>query len=291
MNDIMISENEKIENLIYEVRGMQVMLDRDLAKLYNVETRTLIQKVKRNIERFPIEFCFQMSHLEFENWISQIVMSKSDKKGLRRPPYVFTEQGVAMLSAILKSNVAIEISIKIINAFVQFRKYISANLIEQRYINNQVMKNTEDIKLLQESFNKFEEKRKVNEIYFDGQIYDAYSKIIDIMSEAKNELIIIDGYVDKTLLDMIKNIKCKVILITKTKCLLTKLDIEKYNRQYKNLKIIYSNKFHDRYLIIDKLVFYHCGSSINHIGSKIFGINILEDEMVKELLIEKVNNL
>ena len=289
MNEVM--NKTKIEDMIYEIRGKQVMLDRDLAKLYQVETRTINQKVKRNIERFPENFCFQLTKEEFKNWKSQIVMSNSDKQGLRKCPYVFTEQGVAMLSAVLKSEIAIQTSIKIMNAFILMRKYISTNLLEQKYINNQVMKNTEDIKLLQESFSKFADKRKVNEIYFNGQIYDAYSKILDILKEAKEELIIVDGYADKTLLDLTKNLNVQVILIVKTKSLLTQTDITKYNSQYNNLKIIYDDSFHDRYFIIDKQEIYHCGTSINKIGTKTFSINILEDEIVKQLLIEKINNL
>ena len=147
-----------IVDIIYEIRGKKVMIDRDLARLYQVETRTLNQRVKRNIERFPNSFCFQMTEDEFLNWKSQIVMSNNDKIGLRRPPYVFTEQGVAMLSAIISTDVAIEVSIRIMNAFVEIKKYVSSSLIDQRYINNQVLKNTEDIRLLQEYFNNIKKK-------------------------------------------------------------------------------------------------------------------------------------
>ena len=191
MNNIVVKKEEKLTNLIYEIRGKQVMLDRDLAKLYKTETRVLIQKLKRNIERFPEEFCFQLNQKEFLNWRSQNVMSNNDKIGLRRPPYVFTEQGVAMLSAILNSEVAIEVSIAIMNAFVAMRKYIGVNLIEQKYINNLVLEDHNKIQVLEESFQKLEEKRKDSEIYFDGQIYDAYSKVLDIFKSAKKELIII----------------------------------------------------------------------------------------------------
>lgn len=153
------------------------------------------------------------------------------------------------------------------------------------------MKNTENIRLLQQSFSKLEEKRKVNEIYFNGQIFDAYSKIVDIMREAKEELIIVDGYADKIVLDMIKNLKCQVILITKSDALLKPLDVEKYNSQYTNLQIIYSNTFHDRYFILDRKVVYHCGASLNHARSKTFSINILEDDVLKKSLITNVENL
>ena len=291
MDEIIIKDEIKIENMIYEVRGKQVMLDRDLAFLYNVETRVLIQKYKRNIERFPTEFCFQMTDKEFKNWKSQTVMSHNDRIGLRRAPYVFTEPGVAMLSAVIKSDIAINTSIRIINAFVSMRKYISTNLIEQKYLNNQVIKNTEDIKLLQESFKKFEEKKLVNEIYFNGQIYDSYSKIIDIMKEAKKKLIIIDSYADKTVLDMIRKITTKVILITRKNNALNELDISKYQKQYHNLKIINDNTFHDRYIVLDNTTVYHLGTSINHAGSKTFGINILTDEFVINSLINKISKI
>ena len=193
-----------------------------------------------------------------------------------------------MLSGIIKSEIAVNISIAIMNVFVLRRKYISNELIEQKYINNLVIKHDEDIKLLQESFDKFEEKRKSNEIYFNGQIYDSYSKILDILKEAKKELIIIDNYADKSMLDMIRNIKVNATIICKEKSLLKEIDIEKYNKQYSNLKVIYNNTFHDRYIIIDNKVIYHCGTSLNHIGSKTFSINKLEDKEVIEALLNKI---
>ena len=150
------------------------------------------------------------------------------------------------------------------------------------------MKNTEDIKILQESFSKFEEKKKVNEIYFKGQIYDAYSKILDILNTARKEIIIIDNFLDKTILDMIRNIDVKVILITSNKSKLREIDINKYNMEYSNLELVYNNTFHDRYIIVDKTIIYHLGASINHAGSKTFSINILEDEIVKKSLFECV---
>ena len=291
MNDIVLKQEEKIENLIYEIRSKQVMLDRDLAKLYKIETRVLIQKLKRYIERFPEEFCFQLNQKEFLNWRSQNVMSNNDKIGLRRPPYVFTEQGIAMLSAILNSEVAIEVSIAVMNAFVAMRKYISSNLIEQKYINNLVLEDHEKIKVLESSFEKLEEKQKTSEIYFNGQIYDAYSKILDIFKSAKEELIIIDSYADKSLLDIIKSLSIKVTIITKENNLLTKQDIEKYNKQYHNLTVKYNNTFHDRYFILDSEVVYHCGSSINRIGYKTFSITLISDSDICKSLINKVNKI
>ncbi len=290
MNEI-VSEQVNIEELIYEIRGKQIMLDSDLAKLYGVETKRINESVARNKEKFPERFSWFLTADEEINLRSQIATSSKNKYGGRRYKCrVFTEQGIAMLSTILKSKVAVEISIQIIDAFVAMRKYIGANLLEQKYINNQVMKNTEDIHLLQESFSKLEEKRKVNEIYFNGQIFDSYSKIVDIFKSAKEELIIIDSYADKTVLDMIKNRKIKVFLIVKANANLNHLDIEKYNKQYSNLTVIFNNTFHDRYFILDKKTIYHCGASINHAGSKTFSINTLEDQFVKEALINSTRD-
>ena len=219
------------------------------------------------------------------------MISNNDKQGLRRNPYVFTEQGVAMLSAIIKTPNAIKISIAIMDAFVLMRHFISNSLYEQRYINNQVLKNTEDIKVLQESLNKFEQNKKENEIYYNGQIWDAYSKILDIFKIAKNKLIVIDNYADNSLLDIIKRLNIEVIVITKENNLLTKQDIAKYNKQYHNLKVIYDNSFHDRYFILDDNTIYHCGSSINRIGYKTFSINKLEDNLLINNFLKKINKL
>jgi len=202
---------------------------------------------------------------------------------------VFTEQGVAMLSSVLKTTVASQMSVDIMRAFVAMRKYISNDLLEQKYINNMVLKHDNDIKLLKDTFSNF--KISNNEIYFNGQIYDAYSKIINIMSAAKDKIILIDGYADKTVLDMISKINIKVILITKTKNNLKQIDINKYNEQYHNLEIIYNDTFHDRYFILDDSIVYHCGASLNFAGTKTFSINRLEDKEVIDLLINKVNLL
>ena len=292
MNDVIVKDEVVIENLIYEIRGVQVILDSDLARLYECVngTKDINKAVKRNIERFPENFMFQLTDGEYDNLRFQIGTSKV-RGGRRYNPYVFTEQGVAMLSSVLHSEVAIKMSIQIINAFVIMRKYISNNLIEQRYINNLVLEHDSEIKLLKESFGKIEEKRKINEIYFNGQIYDAYSKIQDIFKTAKKRLIIIDAYTDNTLLDIIKRLNIDVIIITKKDNLLTHQDITKYNKQYHNLKVIYNNTFHNRYFIIDKTQVYHCGTSINRIGYKTFSINLISDEDVCNSLINKVNKI
>ena len=292
MNDLIVEDEIKIENLIYEVRGKQVMLDSDLARLYECVngTKDINKAVKRNVERFPENFMFQLSDEEYDDLRFQIGTSKV-RGGRRYNPYVFTEQGVAMLSSVLHSENAIKMSIQIINAFVIMRKYISNNLIEQRYVNNLVLEHDLEIKLLKESFGKIEEKKKVNEIYFNGQIYDAYSKIQEIFKRANKKLIIVDSYADNTILDIIKRLNIEVIIITKKDNLLTKQDIEKYNKQYNNLKVIYNNTFHDRYFIIDYEIIYHCGASINRIGYKTFSITMIGDKEVCNLLFDKVNKI
>jgi len=196
-----------------------------------------------------------------------------------------------MLATVLRTDVAEEVSIAIMDAFVAMRQYISNNLLEQKYINNQVIKNTEDIKLLQESFQKFEEKKVANEIYFNGQIFDAYFKIHEIFNEAKEEIAIIDGYADYVILDIIKRLKIDVTIITKENNLLTKQDILKYNKQYHNLRIIYNNTFHDRYFILDNDIVYHCGSSINRIGYKTFSITLVSDKKICKIFIDEVGKI
>lgn len=292
MTEELETEIMNIENMIYEVRGKQVMLDSDLAKLYHVETKRINEAVKNNLDKFPERFSFKLNDLETKEFLVENFDQKLEKRGGRyKNPRVFTEQGVAMLATILKSKIATQVSIQIMDAFVLMRKYISTNLMEQRYINELVLKDNKRISLLEKSFHKFEESKKVNEIYFNGQIYDAYSKLIDIMRETKDQLIIIDSYADKIVLDMICKVGKKTILITKKNNLLKQIDIDKYNKQYDNLNILYNSTFHDRYLIIDNTKIYHCGASLNYAGSKTFSINVLEDKIVKEILLEKINEI
>lgn len=295
MNNL-IKDEIDIKNLIYEVRGVPIILDNDLAKLYNCTngTKDINKAVKRNIERFPETFMFRLTDEEYNNLRFQIGTS-NERGGRRYNPYVFTEQGVAMLSSVLHTNNAVKTSIQIINAFVAMRKYISSNLLISKNINNLVledhsliMENRKRIDVIESTLAKFEEKKKVSEIYFDGQIYDAYSKIQDIFKETKNKLVIIDSYADNTILDIIKRLNVKVTIITKPNNLLTNQDIEKYNKQYNNLTVKFDNAFHDRYFILDDSVVYHCGASINRIGYKTFSITKINDDEVKNALINKI---
>ena len=281
-----LKEDLSIEDMIYEVRGKQVMLDSDLAKLYNVETKRINEAVKNNPDKFPGRFSFRLNEIEMENLWSKFSTAKISNMS-RSYPRVFTEQGIAMLSTILKSKVAVETSIRIMDTFVKMRKIISSNLIEQKYINELVIKDNERINLLEESFSKLEEKEKINHIFYEGQIYDAYSLLIDIFKGAKEEIIIIDNYADKSILDMITNLNVKVTIVTRKFNLLKDIDIKKYNNQYHNLKVIYSDKFHDRFIIIDRTDLYHSGASYKDLGNKCFGINkIKDDEYLENILIK-----
>lgn len=285
MVELREKENVNIVNMIYEIRGKQAMLDSDLAKLYQCSngTKTINQAVKRHINRFPERFMFQLKIDEVQNLWSQI--GTANKKS-RTLPYAFTEQGVAMLSAILRTNVAEEISIAIMDAFVLMRRYISSNYLEQKYINNQVMKNTEDIKLLQESFKAFDKKKDLNDMFFEGQFYDAYSLLLDIFYMATKNIIIIDNYIDKKFLDLCSKIKINIIIYTKE---IDKETFEKYNKQYDNVKVKLSNKYHDRFIIIDNKIMYHCGASFKDLGKKCFAISEFNDINYLEQIINTLN--
>ena len=294
MNEVVTKEDIKIENMIYEIRGKQVMLDSDLARLYKCKngTKEINQAVRNSPEKFPERFSFVLNDSEMDDLRSKFLTSSLNKHGGRRYNIrVFTEQGVAMLATILRTKVATEVSIQIMDAFVAMRKYISTNLLEQKYINNLVLEDHDKIKALEDSFSKLEEKRKSTEIYFNGQIYDAYSKIQEIFKCANKSLVIIDAYADNTILDITKRLNINVTIITKPNNLLTSQDIEKYNKQYNNLTVIFDNTFHDRYFILDDDIIYHCGASINRIGYKTFSITLIGDAEVGSSLINKVKDL
>ncbi len=178
----------------------------------------------------------------------------------------------------------------IMDAFVAMRKYIGNNETRISNVETKIIEHDSKIKLLQETLDKFEEQKKNTETFFEGQIFDAYSKIYEIFSRAKKKLIIIDAYANNTILDIIKRLDVEVFIITKENNLLTKQDILKYNKQYHNLKVIFDNSFHDRYFILDNKEIYHCGASINRIGYKTFSITLINDEFVLERLLEKIKN-
>ena len=281
MNNITLTNQINIEDLIYEIRGKQVMLDSDLAKLYNCTngTKEINQAVKRNIEKFPEDFYFMLTEQEYTNLKSQFVTSSLNSYGGRRnTPHVFTELGVAMLSSVLKTEIANKVSVNIIRAFVNMRKYIKTNLIEQTYINNLVLEHDTKInKILDKLDNTVK-----NHIFFKGQIYDEYSLLLDIINKSKQEIIIIDNYADKKLLDILAKTNKQITLYTKNT---NEELIKKYQTQYNNLTIIKKDNLHDRFIIIDKKILYHSGASFKDLGKNCFAINEVENKTIlKELL-------
>ena len=217
----MKNEIETIQNKILVIRGQQVMIDRDIAEFYGVETRVLNQAVKRNKERFPEEFCFQLSATEFENWKSQFVISNSDKMGLRRPPFAFTEQGVAMLSAVLKSETAIHASVQIMKAFVAMRKFLLSNAQIFQRLDSLEVHQIESDKRIDELFSLMD-KYKIDDvqgIFFQGQIFDAYAKFESFIARAEKEIILIDNYVDLSVLERLtkRNMGVNITIYTDSK--------------------------------------------------------------------------
>ena len=282
MNNIILKDNVKIENMIYEVHGVQVMIDSDLARLYQVETKRINEAVKNNLEKFPERFSWVLTENEWFFLRSKFSTLENDipGKGHHRKylPRVFTEQGVAMLATILKSKVATKVSINIMDAFVLMKKYISSSLIEQKYINDLVLEHEERLKLVENTFSNFKEKN--NHLFFKGQIYDAYSLLIDIFDKSKKEIILIDNYIDKSILDILSKTNRNVKIFTNK---YNNQDYEKYKIQYENVELIINNTFHDRFIIIDEKILYHCGASFKDLGKQCFEISKIEE---KEILLK-----
>ena len=288
-----VEQSKKIKNMIYEIRGKQVMLDSDLASLYQCSngTKSINLAVKRHINRFPERFMFQLTNEELNNLRFQTETTNkqwsqfgtANSKMSRSLPYVFTEQGVAMLATIIRTPIAEEISIAIMDAFVAMRHYISNNLFEQKYYNDMVVKHDSEIKVLQNTFNNF--KVENNHIFFEGQIYDAYSLLLDIFETSKESIIIIDNYADKKLLDLLSKTKKNVKVYSKN---ISDELINKYKKQYSNVELIECNLFHDRFVIIDNKYLYHSGASFKELGKKCFALNKIENEKWLKDLLEKV---
>ncbi len=291
-NELNVVSNEDIKNLIYTIRGKQVMLDSDVAELYQYQTKRINEIVKRNIERFPDNFCFQLTERETLNLRSQFAtLNKKLNKGKvtrKYLPYVFTEQGIAMLSGLLKNDIAIKVSINIMNAFVEMRKFISSNSQMFERLTKVEYKMLEYDKKFDILFNELQKDENFKQkIFFEGQIYNAYSLIIDIIKSAKKKILVIDNYIDDSILKMLakKRKNVEVVILTSDKSNIQNIDIQKFNRQYPILKMSTSNKFHDRFIIIDNKELYHCGASIKDLGKKCFGINKIEDECIIEKMI------
>ena len=284
MNEIVIKENV-IQNMIYEVRGVQVMLDSDLAKLYGVETKRINEAVKNNPDKFPERLTFKLNKKESDFLVEIFDQKKETRGGRYKNPRVFVEQGVYMLATVLKSSKATKITLDIMDAFVAMRHFIGNNLIEQNNINNMVIKHDNDIKLLQDTFNKFIKPEEKNKIFFDGQVYDAYSLLLDILDKSQEEIIIIDNYADKKLLDLLSKTSKKVKVYSKN---ITEELIKKYNKQYNNVELINEDIFHDRFIIIDKSILYSVGASFKDLGNKCFSINKIEDKNIINNILDRL---
>lgn len=288
-----------IENLIYVIRDKQVMVDSDLAMLYQVETKALNRAVKRNIKRFPEDFCFQLTTEEFDFLKCQIGTSKIldeqklDGRGGRRTlPYVFTEQGISMLASILHSDVAVNVSIGIMRAFVEMRRFIANNALLFERISSVELKQLENQKRTDEKLEQIFEyisdhEESSQKVFFDGQIYDAFSLIVSLIQKAEKEITLIDGYVDVGTLNLLSKKKenVSVTIYTHERTKLSQTDVGNFNAQYPALEVKYTRAFHDRFLILDRETAYHVGASLKDAGKKCFGINLIQDaEIIRDIM-------
>ena len=293
MKNSLSKEIQNVSNFIYTIRDVQVMLDYDLARIYQVETKALNQAVKRNIERFPNSFRFQLTNDEFLNLRSQFVTSSLGHGGRRSLPYAFTEQGVAMLSAVLRSKAAVQVSIEIMRAFVQLRKFITINAALFQRLDNIELKQLEADQKFNEIFKALGKGDTLPKqgVFFDGQIFDAYSFVSDLIRSAKKSIIIIDNYIDDTVLTLLskKGNIVKSYLLTKTISKQMRLDVEKFNEQYKPLQIQQFNKSHDRFIIIDNNEIYHFGASLKDLGKKWFAFSRIDKQSVT--ILEEIKHL
>ena len=290
MNEVI--EKLDISNMIYEINGIQVMLDSDLAKLYNCKngTKEINQAVKNNLEKFPLRFSWILADEEWNNLRSKFLTSSSNNNygGRRYNPRVFTEHGIYMLSTVLKTKSATQVSIAIMDAFVKMRHFIMDNKDVYKSlsnVNNILVEHDEKINFL---FSKFDKKE---ELLLKDKPFSAYKLIIDILNTAKKNIIIVDNYADIFLLDLIKNIKSEVLLITKDSKRLSNFEIDKYNAEYHNLNVIRDNSFHDRFIVIDNKEIYLLGTSFNSLGEKISTFVKLEDKSLNAVLLKNINNI
>ena len=283
-----------IESRILTIRNQQVMIDRDIAELYGVETRRLNEQVKRNSERFPKEFCFQLTKEETESISPKSQIATLNVSGnlrgsnIKKMPFAFTEQGVAMLSTVLKSETAVSMSIQIMKAFVALRKFMLINAqVFQRLENIEKHQITTDSKI-NELFDKMDKYKIDNTqgIFFQGQIFDAYAKFESFISQAQKEIILIDNFVDLSILERFSKKKpnVKITIWTAPKTPLTSQDIQQFNTQYPTLTVNHTTKMHDRFLIIDNKILYHIGASLKDLGKKCFAFEILDKTLIPHLL-------
>lgn len=279
----------EIRNLIYSINGKQVMLDSNLASLYQVETKNLNKAVKRNIERFPASFCFQLNEEEAEILRFQIGTSSLSYGGRRYLPYVFTEQGVAMASAILRSHIAVKVSVEIMEAFVEMRRILISNASLFHRLDKIELKQLEADQKFEEIFKALESDKLHSEkgIFYNGQVFDAYAFVSDIIRTAKNSIILLDNYVDDTVLTLLgkRSDDVTATIYTKNISNQLRLDVQRYNSQYPRIEIEIFSDAHDRFLIIDDTELYHIGASLKDLGKKWFAFSRMDIEVAKMLQI------
>ena len=313
MNDVTINgqaDADSIRSRILTVRGVQVMLDRDLAELYGVPTKALNQAVKRNIVRFPERFMFQLTRDDISNLRSQfatsnvttslrsqfVTLNKGQGQHLKYMPYAFTEQGIAMLSAVLKSETAILVSIRIMDAFVAMRRTLASlapllsriEATERRQLKQEdaQVRNEERFKLILDAMQ--DKKFPPQKVFYDGQIYDAFEQMKKFVRMARQELIVIDPYFADSVLPLVAQKRSGVsVLVVKNSHnkLLHAVDVSQFNAQYANsLTVKVSDKFHDRFLVIDKTMLIHVGASLNYLGKKCFAFSSLDKSNIPDIL-------
>lgn len=285
----MTKDLQHIENRIFSFRDQQVMIDSDLAELYQIETKVLNQAVKRNISRFPENFRFQLNDNEFNELVtgsdrfdslrSQSVTS--NKRGGRRYlPYAFTEQGVAMLSAVLRSDIAVKVSIQIMNAFIAMRKQLHSNQLLLNRLDRIELKQLEADQKFEQIFSALERKDPdpIQGIFFDGQVFDAYQFVADLVRKADKSIILLDNYVDDTVLTLLSKRKngVKCLILTKAIGKQLQLDLDKHQAQYPPIEVKVLDKAHDRFLILDKKEIYHIGASLKDLGKRWFAFSKLD---------------
>jgi phage regulator Rha-like protein len=289
---------DSIQHMIFTVRGVQVMIDNDLAKIYQVETKMFNRAVSRNVNRFPESFRFQLTDEEYENLRFQFGTS-SAHGGRRYRPYVFTEQGVSMLSAVLRSETAINVSIQVIKAFVEMRRFIQHNAnifarldsVERR----QITFESETEKSFEKVFKALGSDNQPKQgIFYDGQVYDAYAFVSDLVRGAQKSLILVDNYVDDSVLTLLtkRNPEVSVTIYTKFISKQLTLDLKKHNQQYAKIEIKELSKSHDRFIILDRKTVYHFGASLKDLGRKWFAFSKMEmdaSEILEKLEREEKN--
>lgn len=284
-NSVEMIANISIKDLIYTIRGKQVMLDSDVASFFKYQTKDLNRNVKNNIERFPEYYCFQLTEEEYKSLrCKNFTLNNGRGKHRKYMPFVFTEHGITMLAGLLKSETAVNASIKIVNSFIEMRKFINTNGQLFYEINNIKYRLSEYDKNFDIIFNELQKSKKEEfkeKIFYEGQIWDSYSLIIKIIKMAEKKITIIDNYIDQSILEMLtkKNKNVEVTFLTSNNCKITKLDIEKFNKQYPTLKLVKTNKFHDRFIVIDNNQIYHCGASLKDAGKRCFAMNKMEDDI------------